>query len=93
MREVFGDLAQGQLVWIEPLKMWILTAKDAGKIVVSGSPQEKKVLAQQVFGSNLVLDRKKARGCSLKPWSLLLENQSSSEMVGAEGFEPPTHSV
>ncbi len=51
-------------------------------------------LAQgQVFGSNLVLDCKKGRGCSANPWSLLVENSSCSEMVGAEGFEPPTNSV
>ena len=93
LQEERDALAQGQIPWFEPLKKWILAAKNAGNIALSGSHADKKVLAQQVFGSNLVLDRKKARGCCTKPWSLLVENTSCSKMVGAEGFEPPTHSV
>ena len=31
--------------------------------------------------SLIVLDRKKARGCSLKPWSLLLENDQTGGLV------------
>jgi DNA invertase Pin-like site-specific DNA recombinase len=65
-----------QAKWLEPFEKWILTAKNAGEIAVSGALQEKKVLALEVFGSNLVLDNKKARGCCLKPWSLLVENSS-----------------
>jgi len=62
--------------------------RNAGKIAVEGSPQEKKVLAQKVFGSNLVLDCKKARGSCVKPWSLLLENPSSRMVERAKGIEP-----
>jgi site-specific DNA recombinase len=87
------DLAQGQAMWIEPLKEWILTAKNAGEIAMRGSSQEKKALAQQVFGSNLVLDCKKARGCSVKPWSSLVENSSSGGMVGWRGLEPRTNAL
>jgi len=32
------------------------TAGNAGELAVNGSPREKKVLAQKVSGSNLVLD-------------------------------------
>jgi hypothetical protein len=49
---------------------------------------EKKVLAQKVFGSNLVLDRKKAPGSAVKPWSLLVENSSSFGLVPVAGLEP-----
>ena len=72
---------------------WILTAKTAGEIAVSGSLQEKRVLAQKVFGSNLVLDGKKARGSCVKPWSLLVETSISGGMVRAAGFEPATPTV
>ena len=83
----------GRADWLEPFQNWILTAKNAGEIAMKGSPQEKKVLAQKVFGSNLVLDCKKARGSCVNPWSLLVEKSSSGGMVGAAGFEPATYSV
>jgi len=69
---------------------WLNTAKTIGEIALQGSPQERKIVASKVFGSNLFLDSKKARGCSLKPWSLIPENQSFSNLVPAGGFEPPT---
>ena len=73
---------------LEPMKNWIQTAQDAGKIAVSGSPQEKKALAAQVFGSNLFLDCKKACGSSVKPWSFILETTVCGGMVGWAGLEP-----
>jgi hypothetical protein len=75
--------------WLEPFTEWIQTARTLGKIAEMGSPKEKKAIASKVFGSNLFLDSKKARGCSLKPWSLLSENPSFLEMVRARGLEPP----
>jgi hypothetical protein len=86
-------LATGRADWLEPLQKWIFTARNAGEIAVGGSPQEKKVLAQQVFGSNLVLDCKEALGSCVKPWSLLLENSSSGGMVGWAGLEPATNGL
>jgi hypothetical protein len=88
LEEQSTALSAGRANWLEPFQSWILTARNAGKIAVEGSPQEKKVLAQQVFGSNLVLDCKKARGSSVKPWSLLLENPSSRMVERAMGIEP-----
>ena len=35
----------------------------------------------QIATRYLVLDRKKARGSALNPWSFLLENHACSEMV------------
>ena len=78
----------GRADWLEPFPNWILTAGNAGEIAVKGSLQEKKVLAQIVFGSNLVLDCKKARGSCVKPWSHLLDNSSSGGMVPTTGLEP-----
>ncbi|NBR87876.1 MAG: hypothetical protein EBT61_20640, partial [Verrucomicrobia bacterium] len=54
--------------WLEPFQKWILAAKDAGETTVSGSLAQKRVLALEVFGSNLVLDGKKARGSCVKPF-------------------------
>ena len=90
LQEQSTALLTGRANWLEPFQSWILTARNAGEIAVSGSPQERKVLAQKVFGSNLVLDCKKARGSCVKPWSHLLDDSSSGGMVRARGLEPPT---
>ena len=86
-------LSAGRADWLEPFTEWILTAKNAGKIVESGSLPEKRVLAFKVFGSNLVLDGKKARGSCVKPWSALVELNQTGGMVRAAGFEPATPTV
>lgn len=70
MQEQIESCEDTSHAWLEPMKNWIQTpqnAQNAGKIAVSGFPQEKKALAAQVFGSSLILDRKKARGSALKP--------------------------
>ncbi|TXT48536.1 MAG: recombinase [Limisphaerales bacterium] len=64
-------LMAGRADWLEPFQKWVLAAKNAGKTAVSGSLSQKRVLALEVFGSNLVLDGKKARGSCVKPWSFL----------------------
>jgi predicted transcriptional regulator len=73
--------AAGRANWLEPFQNWILTARNAGEIAVSGALQEKKGLALKIFGSNLVLDRKKARGSCVKPWSLIPLNTQTGGMV------------
>ena len=67
--------------WLEPFTEWINTAKTLAETAEKGSPQEKKRVAVQVFGSNLILESKEARGCSTKPWSTLLENHQTGGMV------------
>ncbi len=87
--EQHSNLQKGNpSIWLEPFREWVLTAKDAGKIAISGSLQEKRNLTSKVFGSNLVLDCKKARGSCLKPWSFLLESTKTGGVVPATGLEP-----
>ena len=93
LEEQNNTLLRGRADWLEPFQKWIISARNAGEIAVKGSPQEKKVLAQKVFGSNLVLDCKKARGSCVKPWSLLVENSSSGGVVRAMGIEPWTKAL
>ncbi len=91
LEEQSRALNNGRAHWLEPFEKWIKTAQNAGEIAVSGSPQEKKGLASEIFGSNLVLDGKKARGSTLKPWSLLAPNALSGGMVPRLGLEPRTN--
>ena len=88
LEEQRDALLRGRADWLEPLQNWILTAGNAGEIADSGSFQQKRVLAKQVFGSNLVLGCKKARGACVKPWSLLAENSSGRVVERAMGIEP-----
>ncbi len=92
LQESIRENENGQMPWLEPFTEWLNTAKTIGEITLRGSPQEKKIVASKVFGSNLFLDSKKARGCSLKPWSLIPENQSFSNLVRVAGVEPTTFS-
>ena len=89
LEEQSSALLKGRADWLEPFQNWVLTAKNAGEIAVSGSLQEKRVLALKVFGSNLILDCKKARGSCMKPWSLLLENRQTGGMVRDGRIELP----
>jgi site-specific DNA recombinase len=77
--------------WLEPFKEWVNTAQTLRETAELGSPQEKKRVAVQVFGSNLFLDSKKARGYAAKPWSLVPENQSLRKLVPRLGLEPRTN--
>lgn len=81
LQEQSTALLSNQNGWLEPFPNWVLTARNAGEIAMAGSPTEKKALAQKVFGSNLVLDCKKARGSCVKPWSLLLETSQTGGVV------------
>ena len=93
LEEEKKHLHAGRADWLEPFQSWILTAKTTGEIAVSGSLEDKRGLALKIFGSNLVLDCKKARGCCVKPWSLLVENSPTGGMVGVTGLEPVTFRV
>ena len=88
LEEQSAALSAGRANWLEPFQNWIIAARNAGEIAVNGSPQERKVLAPKVFGSNLVLDCKKARGSCVKPWSLLVETSQTGGVVPTTGLEP-----
>ncbi len=94
LEEQKSRLMAGRADWLEPFQNWIITAKNAGEIAVGPSLQQKRVLALEVFGSNLVLDCKKARGSCVKPWSLLVESNSpTGGMEPMSGIEPPTYGL
>jgi hypothetical protein len=88
LEEQSSALSRSHAPWLEPFQSWILEAKNAGQIALTGSLQEKRVLASKVFGSNLVLDCKKARGCAVKAWPLVLEKSRTGGMVARTGIEP-----
>jgi len=74
-------LTTGNRAWLEPFKEWISTAQTVGEVALNGSFANKKALAVQIYGSNLVLEQKKARGEAVKPWAILGENELSIDVA------------
>ncbi len=59
--EKLSKLTLGQNLWLEPMKKWIETAVSICKIASGTNLEAKKSLCLEIFGSNLVLENKKAR--------------------------------
>ena len=59
--EKLSKLTLGQNLWLEPMKKWIDIAVSVCKIATSNDLLAKKSLCLEIFGSNLILEHKKAR--------------------------------
>ena len=88
LKERIAKTATHRKPWIEPYRKWVKTAKKGAEIVVSGSPQEKKAYALEVFGSNMSLSERKAGGYALKPWLLLKHPDFFRTVEPVVGLEP-----
>ena len=60
---------QKQNDWLEPMRVWINEAANAAKIARDNDLFTKKVLALKIFGSNLVLENKRACGSAQNQWA------------------------
>jgi hypothetical protein len=58
--EKLSKLTLGQNLWLEPMKKWLETAISICKIANSVDLLAKKSLCLEIFGSNLILENKKA---------------------------------
>jgi hypothetical protein len=63
------------------MRAWILKAKNLGEITKTGSRADRAIAATEIFGSNLYVTGKKARGTAAKPWSLIAENVPGDTLV------------
>ena len=59
--EKLSKLTLGQNLWLEPMKKWLETAVSICKIANGTNLEAKKLLCLEIFGSNLILENKKAR--------------------------------
>ena len=107
LEEQTTNLEQKQNGWLEPMMEWIKVASSLEKTARDSNLFLKKVAAEQVFGSNLVLANREARLRAPSGEDLSGGNQwdalcaatekigvvaESQILVGREGFEPPkTH--
>lgn len=63
--------------WLGPFGEWIKDAAIAANIARGDDLNVKKVLALKIFGSDLTLSHKKARGSAQNPWNFLEKNNLS----------------
>jgi hypothetical protein len=75
LEEQSSKLTLAATAWVEPMRQWLDKANSICNISLESDKNEKKVLAKEIFGSNLFLQNKKA--CSARPKSLSspLKNQ------------------
>ena len=72
--------------WLEPMRKWIKEASIIDEIAQSKDLPSKKSSLQNIFGSNLALHAREARGEPLPHWFSVLrgtENPSSSDLVSS----------
>ncbi len=71
LEEHIKNIEGAQNDWLEPFKNWIERASEASTIASGKDLNAKKVLAQEIYGSNLTLSDQKARGEALNAWAAL----------------------
>ncbi len=73
-----GDAAS----WIEPLRKWVAEASMLDEIRKNGDLPSKKSSLQKIFGSNLTLSSREARGLPQNPWfSLAHAKENLTEKI------------
>ncbi len=97
LEEEIINLEQKQNDWLEPFRNWINSALQAEKIARDNDLFAKKVIAKEIFGSNLILVAREARATPQNQWAALC---AAHEMIGKKpksqilvrvvGLEPTT---
>ncbi len=108
LEEQITNLEQKRTGWLEPMENWIKEARNLPKIAQENDLFAKKVIAKEIFGSNLVLANREARlrapsgesFPSQNQWAavsaahdLALKKSRSQVLVPRGGFEPPTNGL
>ena len=88
LEESVAHLRQTNTAWLEPMRNWIQEASQVDEIARGGDQNAKKVLAQNIFGSNLTLSHRIARGDAREPWAALRAAPTSRQMERMKGIEP-----
>ncbi len=73
LEEKIGNLEQGAIVWVEPLRNWIKDAQMLDGIDETTPLPLKKSFAQKIFGLNLTLHAREARGVAEIQWASIAE--------------------
>lgn len=87
LEEQILSFQQTQNAWLEPMKQWIVEAASAAYIARGDNLEEKKVLAQKIFGSNLTLKDKIICSEALNPWAALRAVPPTRDLVPRRRLE------
>ena len=89
-------LERNATAWLQPLRDWINEAQMLDGILKNFDLPAKKSSLQKIFGSNLTLQSREARGVAQNQWTSLCEVQNNmdktdlvSTYVPRRGLEPP----
>ena len=97
IEEQIGKLEQAPTLWVEPVRNWILDASRLGEIAKSEDYASKKLPLQKIFGLNLSLHVREARGMPFIHWRELHSARAKSGKIPMglilepmAGIEPAT---
>ena len=71
IEEKIGRLLRKPSAWIEPTREWIKDALILDEIAKTNDLPSKKISLQKIFGSNLTLHAREARGNAYSPYAAL----------------------
>ncbi len=88
IEESIARLQHTHTAWLEPMRQWVKEASEVEQIARGEDKTAKKVLALKIFGSNLTLSHKIARGDAREPWAALRAAPTSRKLERVKGIEP-----
>ncbi len=86
LEEKIITLEQKQFSWVEPIRKWINEAQNVDKISRDSNLFDKKVIAKEIFGSNLILTNREARFCEPSDSEITSPNQWAPLGVAHQNF-------
>ena len=84
LEEQIGRLEKDATAWLQPLRDWITEAQSLNEIATLGHSDAQKSSLQKIFGSNLTLTAREARGIALTPWDFIVgvkEKAAESDLI------------
>ena len=91
IEEKIFNFQQTHNSWLEPMREWIIEAKNVPFIADGNDLEAKRVLAIKIFGSNLTLKDKKVRGEGVNVWSALRADPTGRRWERVSRIELPTY--
>lgn len=95
LEEEIARFEQDATAWLQPLREWITEAQNLNQITSGTAFTVQKSPLQKIFGSNLSLTARFARGSAISPWDFIplakekaLRQDLVFPWVRREGFEP-----
>ena len=86
LEEQVLNLERDAARWLEPMREWLIVASGLAEAAQSNDLPSRKSLLQKIFGSNLTLHSREARGTPQNPWFFI--SQAKSEISDSNLYLP-----